>query len=39
VNLSFAQNLFFITLLLTPVPLPENIKDLTQANVPVTSNR
>jgi len=39
VNLSFAQNLFFITLLLTPVPLPENVKDLTKASIPLTSSR
>lgn len=29
VNLSYAQNLFFIAVLLTPAPLPENGKELT----------
>lgn len=38
VNLSYAQNLFFIAILLTPVPLPENSKDLTRSSVPGTSN-
>ncbi|KAL2074351.1 hypothetical protein VTL71DRAFT_8129 [Oculimacula yallundae] len=39
VNLSFAQNLFFVAVLLTPVPLPENVRDLTRGSVPVTSSR
>lgn len=39
VNLSFAQNLFFITVLLTPVPLPENVKEITRDSMGVTSNR
>ncbi|KAH7360658.1 hypothetical protein BKA65DRAFT_190203 [Rhexocercosporidium sp. MPI-PUGE-AT-0058] len=39
VNLSYAQNLFFVAVLLTPVPLPENVRDLTRSSVPVTSNR
>jgi hypothetical protein len=34
VNLSFAQNLFYIAMLLTPVPLPESIRDPAR---PVTS--
>lgn len=34
VNLSYAQNLFFVTVLLTPVPLPENVRDLTRSFVP-----
>ncbi|KAH8794060.1 hypothetical protein BGZ57DRAFT_937999 [Hyaloscypha finlandica] len=34
VNLSYAQNLFFVTVLLTPVPLPENVRDLTRSSVP-----
>ncbi|KAE9379011.1 hypothetical protein N431DRAFT_396960 [Stipitochalara longipes BDJ] len=34
VNLSYAQNLFFVTILLTPVPLPENVRDLTRSSVP-----
>lgn len=29
VSFSFAQNLFFVTLLLTPVPLPDNVRELT----------
>ena len=39
VNLSYAQNLFFLALLLTPVPLPENVKELTRSSVPVTSSK
>jgi hypothetical protein len=39
VNLSYAQNLFFVALLLTPVPLPENVKDLTRTSLPATSGR
>lgn len=27
VNLSYAQNLFFVAVLLTPVPLPDNVGD------------
>ncbi len=34
VNLSYAQNIFFVTILLTPVPLPENVRDLTRSSVP-----
>lgn len=29
VNVSFAQNLWFVAILLTPVPLPENVDLLT----------
>ncbi|KAG9242099.1 hypothetical protein BJ878DRAFT_189105 [Calycina marina] len=39
VNLSYAQNLFFVTLILTPVPLPANIRDLTRESVPITSSK
>ncbi|KAF4629886.1 hypothetical protein G7Y89_g8256 [Cudoniella acicularis] len=39
VNLSYAQNLFFVAVLLTPVPLPENVKDITRESMPVTSTR
>ncbi|CZT51415.1 uncharacterized protein RSE6_12558 [Rhynchosporium secalis] len=39
VNLSYAQNLFFVAVLLTPVPLPENVRDLTRGSVPVTLSR
>ncbi|CAG8974374.1 hypothetical protein HYALB_00010625 [Hymenoscyphus albidus] len=39
INLSFAQNLFFIAVLLTPVPLPGNVKDITRDSMGVTSNR
>ena len=39
VNLSYAQNLFFIAVLLTPVPLPENVSELTRDSVPATSTR
>jgi len=39
VNLSYAQNLFFLAVLFTPVPLPENVKDLTRSSVPITSSR
>jgi hypothetical protein len=39
VNLSYAQNLFFVTLLLTPVPLPENVKDLTRASMTFSPRR
>ncbi|KAH9222803.1 hypothetical protein DL95DRAFT_144726 [Leptodontidium sp. 2 PMI_412] len=39
VNLSYAQNLFFVAVLLTPVPLPQNVRELTRASVPVTSSR
>lgn len=38
-SLSYAQNLFFIAILLTPVPLPENVRDLTRTSVPATSSR
>ncbi|KAH8658687.1 hypothetical protein BGZ60DRAFT_531372 [Tricladium varicosporioides] len=37
VNLSFAQNLFFVAVLLTPVPLPPNFKDLTRESMPFVS--
>jgi hypothetical protein len=39
VGLSFAQNLFYVALLLTPVPLPDNVKDLTRSSIPLTSSR
>jgi hypothetical protein len=39
VNLSYAQNLFFIAVLLTPVPLPDNINTLTRSSIPATSSR
>ncbi|CZR54521.1 uncharacterized protein PAC_04405 [Phialocephala subalpina] len=39
VSLSFAQNLFFIAVLLTPVPLPKNVRELTRTSVPATSSR
>lgn len=39
VNLSYAQNLFFIAVLLTPVPLPGNVKELTRSSVPASSSR
>ncbi|TVY38664.1 hypothetical protein LSUB1_G003725 [Lachnellula subtilissima] len=39
VNLSYAQNLFFIAVLLTPVPLPENVSELTRDSVPARSTR
>ncbi|KAG0652051.1 hypothetical protein D0Z07_1420 [Hyphodiscus hymeniophilus] len=39
VNLSFAQNLFFVAILLTPVPLPENVNGLTKSYVPATASR
>ena len=38
VNLSYAKNLFFVAVLLTPVPLPDNIRDLTRISVPATSS-
>jgi hypothetical protein len=38
IGLSFAQNLFFIAILLTPVPLPENIKGLTKRRIGVGSS-
>ncbi|KAM3065687.1 hypothetical protein ACMFMG_011393 [Clarireedia jacksonii] len=34
VNVSYAQNLWFITVLLTPVPLPENVDVLTESRIP-----
>ena len=37
VNLSYAQNLFFMSVLLTPVPLAENVKHLTRTSLPATS--
>jgi len=36
-NLSYAQNLFFVTILLTPIPLPENVRDLARSSVPTWS--
>jgi hypothetical protein len=39
VNLSFAQNLFFVAVLLTPVPLPDNVKEITRADMLVTSSK
>jgi hypothetical protein len=39
VSLSFAQNLFYIAMLLTPVPLPDNIKDLTRSSIAATPPR
>ncbi|XMA08300.1 hypothetical protein WAI453_001091 [Rhynchosporium graminicola] len=39
VNLSYAQNLFFVAVLLTPVSLPGNVRDLTRGSVPVTLSR
>lgn len=41
VNLSYGQNLFFLAILLTPVPLPpqSDVKDLTRDHVPMTSSR
>ena len=39
VNLSYAQNLFFIAVLLTPVPLPENVREITRSSVPMASSR
>ncbi|RDL40586.1 Uncharacterized protein BP5553_00565 [Venustampulla echinocandica] len=38
-NLSYAQNLFFLAILLTPVPLPENVRDMTRDSIPATSSR
>lgn len=38
ISLSYAQNLFFIAVLLTPMPLPENVKDWTRASVPGTTS-
>lgn len=39
VNLSYAQNLFFVAVLLTPVPLPGNVREITRDSVPATSDR
>jgi hypothetical protein len=39
VNLSYAQNLFFVAVLLTPVPLPENVREITRSSLPITSSR
>jgi hypothetical protein len=36
VNLSYAQNLFFITVLLTPVPLPDNVGDFVRGPPVIT---
>jgi hypothetical protein len=37
VGLSFAQNLFFIAMLLRPVPLPGNVRELTRGRVGIGS--
>jgi hypothetical protein len=37
VSLSFAQNLFYVAMLLTPVPLPDNVKELTKSTITATS--
>jgi hypothetical protein len=39
VSLSFAQNLFYIAMLLTPVPLPDNVNDLTRSTIAATPPR
>ncbi len=39
IGLSFAQNLFYVAMLLTPVPLPDNVKDLTKSSISLTSTR
>ncbi|TAQ85169.1 hypothetical protein B7494_g6508 [Chlorociboria aeruginascens] len=38
VGLSYAQNLFFVAVLLTPVPLPENVREITRSSVLGTSS-
>jgi hypothetical protein len=38
VNLSFAQNLFYVAMLLTPVPLPGNVRELTRSSMRATSS-
>ncbi|KAG9232748.1 hypothetical protein BJ875DRAFT_442874 [Amylocarpus encephaloides] len=39
VNLSYAQNLFFVAVLLTPVPLPDNVKEITQDSIGMSSSK
>lgn len=39
VNLSFAQNLFYVAILLTPVPLPDNVAALTSASIVRSSSK
>jgi hypothetical protein len=39
VSLSFAQNLFYIAMLLTPVPLPDNVKELTKSSTITATSR
>lgn len=39
VNLSYAQNLFYLAVLLTPVPLPANVKEITRSDMLVTSSK
>jgi hypothetical protein len=39
VNLSYAQNMFFVAVLLTPVPLPSNVKEITRSDMLVTSSK
>jgi hypothetical protein len=38
VNLSFAQNLFYVAILLTPVPLPGNVSELVRNNAAARSS-
>lgn len=38
VNLSYAQNLFSLAVLFTPVPLPSNAREITRSSVPATSS-
>lgn len=37
VSLSFAQNLFYTAMLLTPVPLPDDVKELTESTITTSS--
>jgi len=37
VSLSLAQNLFYVAMLLTPVPLPDNVRDLTKSSITAAS--
>lgn len=39
VSLSFAQNLWYVAMLLSPVPLPDNVGDLTGTYVPATISK
>jgi hypothetical protein len=39
VNLSYAQNLFYVAVLLTPVPLPTDVQNLTRSPAPISSSR